>query len=247
MKKSHYPFLLGLFCSVLISHAQPSPGPTGPNLDAAAAKLFGENQAFSATMEFQGKDPQKGDAFTMPGKISFDSGKSRFEMDISQMKSSRLSPSAAAQMKEMGMETLVTIGRPDKKESYLVYPGLESYTVNPTTAAAGAPEDFKVETTELGKETVDGHPCVKNKAVVTDKQGAKHESTLWNATDLKNFPIKLVTTENGDTVTMSFKNISFAKPDAKQFEPPVAYTKYDDVSTMMRDQIMKKMSGAFGR
>src|SRR5207248_1768042 len=99
------------------------------------------------------------------------------------------------------------------KVSYLVYPGLESYAVSPTAAVAGAPEDFKVETTELGKETVDGHPCIKNKAVVTDKQGAKHESTLWNATDLKSFPIKIVTTENGNTATMSFKNISFAKPD----------------------------------
>jgi hypothetical protein len=51
--------------------------------------------------------------------------------------------------------------------------------------------DDKMEITELGKETVYGHSCVKNKAIVMDKQGDKHEFIVWNATDLKNFPIKI--------------------------------------------------------
>jgi len=40
-----------------------------------------------------------------------------------------------------------------------------------------------------------GRPsCVKNKVIVTDDKGDKHESTVWNATDLKNFPVKIETT-----------------------------------------------------
>ena len=246
--KKYLPFL-GLLCSVFIAHSQPAAaGPTGPTLDAAAAKLFGENQAFSATMEFQSKDPEKGDVVTMPGKISFDSGKSRFEMDLAEMKSSRMTPSTAAQMKQMGMSTIITISRPDKKAAYLVYPGLEAYVENPMNkSSAGTAADFKIETTELGKETVDGHPCIKNKAVVTDKDGNKHESTMWNATDLKNFPVKIVMAEGGNNATMSFKDIAFSKPDGKQFDPPANYTKYDDAATMMRTEIMKKMAGGLGR
>jgi len=245
MKKSHYAFFT-LLCSALIAYSQPAPAPAGPNFDAAAAKLFGDNQAFSATMEFQAKDPDKGDLVSMPGKISFDAGKSRFEMDLSEMKSSRMSASTAAQMKQMGMSTVITISRPDKKASYLVYPGLESYVENPLATANAKADDFKIETTELGKETVDGHPCVKNKAVVTDKDGNKHESTIWNATDLKNFPVKIVMNDGGNNATMAFKNVTFTKPDGKQFDPPADYTKYDDASTMMRDQIMKKMAAGFG-
>ena len=77
-----------------------------------------------------------------------------------------------------------------------------------------APADFKVETTELGKETVDGHPCVKNKVVVTDKESKQHESTVWNATDLKNFPVKIETGRERRHFDHAFKNISLTKPDA---------------------------------
>lgn len=245
MTKRIYWILLGFLSLTLAVHAQPA-APTGPNFDAATAKLFGKNQTFSANMELQTKDPEKGDLMTMPGKISFDTGKSRFEMDLTQLKSSRISQSEAEQMKQMGMETIVTIGRPDKQMSYLIYPGLQAYVANPTQTGKSnsATNDFKIETTELGKDTVDGHPCVKNKVVVTDKDGNQHESTVWNATDLKNFPVKVQMNENGNPATMTFKDISFSKPAASQFEPPADYTKYNDVSTMIRSEMMKKMSNA---
>ena len=103
-----------------------------------------------------------------------------------------------------------------------------------------------METTELGKDTVDGHDCVKNKVTVTDKEGKQHESTVWNATDLKNFPVKIVTTEQGNNGTMLFKNISMTKPAASNFEPPAGLTKYDNVQTMMQTEMMKKMGGGMG-
>jgi len=87
-------------------------------------------------------------------------------------------------MKQMGMDKTVRILRPDKKVEYLIYPGLQAYVEEAIkNADAARPEsDYTVETTELGKETVDGHACVKNKVTVTDKEGKKHECTVWNAT-----------------------------------------------------------------
>ena len=74
--------------------------------------------------------------------------------------------------------------------------GLKGYVEMPSqNPEISKPEsDFKLEMTELGKETVDGHPCVKSKATVTDKDGKKYESLVWNATDMKNFPVKIETT-----------------------------------------------------
>jgi hypothetical protein len=103
-----------------------------------------------------------------------------------------------------------------------------------------------METTELAKETVDGHACVKNKVVVTDEKGEKHESTTWNATDLKDFPIKIETTEQGTPMTMSFKNVKLAKPQASQFEPPAGFKKYDNFMTMMQEEMSKRMGGGAG-
>lgn len=221
---------------------------SGPHFDAAMAKLFGKNQSFSAAMEFQ-TDMGNGHNITMPGKMSFDNGKSRFEMNVSEMRGAAMPPGGAAQMKSLGMDTMVTISRPDLKLAYVVYPGLNSYTEMATKESSGStnPDDFKVETTELGKETVDGHDCAKNKVTVTDKDGNKHESTVWNASDLKNFPVKIVTSEGEKTATMLYKNVSFDKPATSLFDAPSGYTKYDNVQTMLQAEMMKKLGGASGK
>lgn len=219
-------------------------GATGPNLGGAMNKLFGDNQAFSAVMEFHTTGGSSGN-ITMPGKISFDTGKSRFEMNMSEMQGTKMPAGTAAQMKAMGMDTMITIARPDRKLAYLVYPGLNSYAEIPASDKSDNTDiaDYKIVTTELGKETVDGHACVKNKVIVTDKDGKAHESTVWNATDLKKFPIKIVSSEANQTVTMIYKNVSFAKPAATDFETPAGFTKYDNVQTMMQAEMMKKMGG----
>ena len=243
--KNHFHFLLfGALCLNLTTHAQPGPL-SRPQLGGAMDKLFGENQAFAATLEFQTTD-KSGNTITMPGKISFDAGKSRFEVNMADVQSGQMTPDAAAQMKSMGLDQMVMLARPDKKAAYLVYPALQSYVLNnlPETEPGTTNSDSKVETTELSKETVDGHPCVKNKVIITDKEGSGHESTVWNATDLKNFPVKIQTIEQGNNVTMLFKNVSIAKPAASLFEPPSGYTKYDSVQSMMMQQMMKHMVGS---
>lgn len=250
--KKHLPIivLITLGFGLLSAPAQFGPrsgAPSGPNFGGATGKLFGDNQAFTARLELQ-STTSSGDDITMPGKISFDSGKSRFEMSMAEMKGAKMKPGTAAQMKSMGLDQIITISRPDKKSACLIYPGLASYVDSPVTQteAAPAPGDYKIETTELGKDTVDGHDCVKNKVIVTDKDGNKHESTVWNATDLKNFPVKIQSNEGGQSSTMLFKDVSLERPDASVFEVPSGYTKYDDMPTMMRTEMMKKMVGGMG-
>lgn len=215
-----------------------------PNFGGALNKVFGANQTFSAQMEFQ-TSHGAGNAITMPGKMSFDSGKSRFEISMSEVQGSQMPAGSAAQLKAMGMDTIISISRPDLKLGYMIYPGLNSYAEMPThkTADTARPDDYKVETAETGKETVDGHDCTKKTVTVTDADNVKHEYTVWTAADLKGFPIKVVTTESGGTVTMRFKNVSLAKPDATLFDPPSGFTKYDNVQTMMQTEMMKKMGG----
>jgi hypothetical protein len=254
MKRIFLTLAVSAFCLFLIPvRAQPGMragmgGPSGPRLGGDMAKIFGENSAFSANLEMQSTGGPAGDGMTMPGKLAYLEGKSRFEMDMSQMKSSRMSPQAAEQMKQMGMDKMVAIARPDKKVSYLIYSGLQAYVENPIQDpdAAKPESDYKIETTELGKDTVDGHACVKNKVVVTDKEGKAHESTVWNATDLKKFPVKVETAENGMTVTMLFKDVKLTKPDIAQFDPPSGFKKYDSMMEMMQQEMMKRMGGGAG-
>lgn len=231
---------IALTCAV---HAQPG-HMSGPRFNGSTAKLFGDNQAFSADMETQ--VIAEGDqTMTMPGKLAFDGGKSRFEMDMGTAKGGQMSPVMVQHMKAMGMDKTTMISLPDKKLSYLIYPGLSAYVETPLQdpEAAKSASDFKMDTTEMGKETVDGHPCMKNKVVVTDDQGNKHESTVWNATDLKSFPVKIETSEQGHTMTMRFTNIKLGKPDDAVFDPPSDFKKYDSAQALMQQEMMKRMGG----
>lgn len=250
--------LQSLFVAVLgfslatATYAQPGGGmgggsPGGPNFGGSMSKLFGDNKTFSSSVEIQAKDGQAGDT-TIPGKLTFDDGKSRFEMDMTKMKNSKMPPGAAEQMKAMGMDSMVVISRPDKKLSYMVYAGLNAYVEMPLkeSDSAEAINKLNVETTELAKETVDNHPTVKNKVVITDDKGKKQEFTVWNASDLKSFPVKLEMTERGTVVTMLFKDVKLAKPEAKLFDAPAGLKKYDNMMTMMQEEMMKKMGGGGG-
>jgi hypothetical protein len=247
MKKYFSLLTAAMFCLGLSPvFAQPGPTPGGAGFDSAMTKLFGENSAFTATLESQIK-PKSGDLITMPGKISFDSGQARMEMNLATATGLKLPAGAADQMKSMGLDVMITVSLPAKKSVLLIYPGLQSYVDNPMPAAAAATNlNFKVTTTELGSETVSGHPCVKNKVFVIDAGGATNEFTVWNATDLKNFPMKIFRGGPEADVTMTFADVSLTKPAASLFEPPASYSRYDNVQTMMQTEIMKKMGGGLG-
>jgi hypothetical protein len=249
MKRLPLITLLGLLLfSPLLSVAQPGarPGAAGmknPRIDGSMGKLFGQNKGFTAEMEI--KTTQKGasDSMTIPGKLDFSDGKSRFEMNMAEAKGKALAGSAA-QLKQMGMDKMISIDRPDTKETLVIYPGLGGYTNMKLEETGGSKseDDYKVELTELDHETVDGHPCVKNKAVVSDKEGNRHESTVWNASDLNKFPVKIEQTDDDTLVTISFRNVKLVKPEATRFDPPSGLKKYDSLQAMMQEVMMKRFS-----
>jgi hypothetical protein len=86
---------------------------------------------------------------------------------------------------------------------------------------------------------VDGQPCIKNKFIITDLRGKDHESIVWKATDLNEFPIKIEAKEQGQAIIVLYKKISLTKPSASQFEPPVGFTKYDSMEAMIEQQMKK--------
>jgi Domain of unknown function (DUF4412) len=243
--KKYFPILASaiLCLGILPACAQFEAAPGVPQFGNGMDQLFGSNQTFSATMEMQMTNAANGNPTIMSGKMSFDKGSSRFETDMTEMKSGSMPPDAATQLKSMGLDRMVTISQPDKKVVYVIYPNAQTYAEMTAADTTATNDNSKVEITELGKETLDGHPCVKNKAVVTDQEGEEHEFIVWNATDLKNFPIKLQMNEQGNAITVSYKNISFAKPDASLFNPPTGYTKYGSVQEMMMQVMMKKIGG----
>jgi hypothetical protein len=245
--------LLVLVAALAGSTAVAQMGPMG-NIGSMAmnptmAKIFGISTSASAKAQFTINDASSGDSMQMEMVMSMLDGKTRMELDMTQVKSSKIPPNATIQMKRMGMDKMVIISLPQKKESLMIYPSMHAYAEMSTEqaqAAAQPNENMKIDKTSLGKESIDGHDCEKNKVVMTNDKGEHHEATVWNASDLKDFPLQMQIAENGSTVTIRFREVKLEKPDASLFDAPADFTKYDSPQVLFQTEIMKRATGGGG-
>jgi len=209
------------------------------------AKIFGKNEAFTATADMTIVDKSRTEPLQMETAYAVLKGNVRTEMDMTTMKGVNMPPEAVAQMKQMGMDRTISIYRGDKKLMYLVYPGLKGYCeIDPAKASPTdktGQKEPKVEITPIGKETVDGHPCVKNKITITTDDGNQHEIIAWKASDMNDFPIKTEIQSGGATITTHFRDIKMTAPDASLFDPPSDFKAYGSLQEMMMANIQRMM------
>lgn len=213
-------------------------------INAALTKLFGAHTNFSARADMRvfGKD-RKEKSFT-PMNFAMLDEKVRIEINLAEMRSDTLPTNAAAAMKQIGLDRAITVSRPDTKTSQLIFPGIQAYINTPL--AKEELETYKKNPrpriAPLGNETLDGHACVKSKITFINDSGKANEATVWNAPDLKNFPIQILTKEKDDTVIIRFRQVQLVRPDARQFETPTGYKQYDSVQTLMLGLVAKMPS-----
>jgi hypothetical protein len=210
-----------LVLTALSGSAQVAGTPAG--LGGSLTKLFGDNKAFTAKAEARLLDKAQNETMRMPMDFVLLDDNIRIEIDMAQMKG--------------------------KKLIYVIYPDQKSLLSMPMPKAdaEAATKSPNIQKTALGKETIEGHACVKNKVAITDDQGQTMEATTWNATDMKDFPIQIQTAEKDNISIVLFKDVQLARPDAKQFEPPAGYAQYTDQAEMMQGIIKKMMGGGEGK
>ena len=231
-------FLSAIFATAILATSSFAQGmfgrPVIPN--EQLAKLFGKNSAFSADASMTVNETSGKVMQGMQMSFAMLDGKVRTEIDMTKM-GGTLPPEALAHMKQMGMGRTVTIFLPTKNVMYMIYPGMKSYceiTPPNTTAATTAGKELKLEKTTLGHETIDGHDCTKVKVTGTEENGRTFEWLMWQAADLKEFPVKIeMTAEKGTMVTILYHNINQNKPDATLFVPPSDFTRYGSMQEMM--------------
>jgi len=236
--------LTRLFAALLIplsAHAFWGSDPT--DTSEVLAQLFGKNTAFTATANMSVKNRKGKETQAAEMEYAFLDGKLRIEIDMTKTKAGAKRPEQMGAMADMGLGKMVTLVRPDKKTTYIVYPGLKAYCEAPKTLATKSDGTApKMDRTELGKETIDGHPCTKSKVVLTDTAGKAIEMRVWNATDLRDFPLQTEMDTDDGTVVTTFKNVKLVKPDAAQFDPPTNFTRYDSVQEMMMQSMQQMLN-----
>jgi hypothetical protein len=234
--------LLSLFAVfVCASPAFAQMSGSGQSYNSGMDELFTANPVFSATMQTVINGPQG--TMNVTSTMVYDHGNSRSEMNMANVSGPNLPPNAAAQMKALGMDVVVTIATTAKTNIVTIYPNLKAYvsTALPPSAANTAKPDVQI--TKLGNDTVAGHPCVKNKVTVTE-DGQAHEFTAWNATDLNNFPVQISIAEQGMSATMTYQNVSFGNVSTSQFRPPSGFKNYDSIPELMQAAMASRAGGA---
>jgi hypothetical protein len=224
--KARLPIVLSLV--VLAASAAFAQAPSGgapTSINSAFVKLFGATGPFTAKVEALVLDPSQKETVRLPMDFAFLDGKVRLEIDLARMQSKDLPASTITGLKERGMDRVISVFRPDKKATYVMYPGIQSYVTVPVPKgeAEVSETSLKLEKSALGNETLAGHACVKNKSVVKNGQAPVFEAVTWNAADLKDFPLQIEIRDKRSTVRMLFTQVRFTKPDAKQFDPPANY------------------------
>ena len=234
MKKFFARVLAVLLASAGVAFAQ-------MDMPGSPAGMFGDVKAFTAKSDVRVFDKDQKEKISTPMGFALLDGKMRVDIDISQMTNKDVPAAAYASMRQFGMDHVASIFRPDKKVGYIIFPGMQSYLKMPLPKEELEvyKKNPKLEKTVLGKETLDGHPCVKNRVVMTDDQGRKHEATVWNASDLKDFPVKIQTTEKDNMIILRYHQIQLVRPAAQQFEVPAGFKAYDDMPSLMQGVMMK--------
>lgn len=225
-------FCLGLLAMVLMALSAVAQMP-GPGANSAMIKLFGDNLAFTSRATIQVAGSNRMIWLQMPSTFSGADTKLRVDVDLNQLQSRAVDPKMIAHYKQVGLDRVTSVIRPDRKTTYIIYPGVQSYANMPLSEEDAQVVNQKLEKKPLGKETVDGHPCVKNLSTVKSPKGTVLiQAVTWNATDLKDFPVQIQTQENGNTTMMHFQQVSLVKPTPGLFEPPSGYRKFGDAEDL---------------
>ena len=72
----------------------------------------------------------------------------------------------------------------------------------------------------VGTDTVDGHPCKVEMMTVTPKTGQPTKMKVWEADDLKGFPVKVEIESSHGPMAVEYKDVSFSEPPASLFTHP---------------------------
>jgi hypothetical protein len=211
--------VLALFLQSLAAFGQMP----GTGVTSAMVKLFGDN-AFTAQAEVRVMNSNHVVWLQMPSAFASADTKLRLDVDVKLIKSSSIPAAMIGMAQQAGKDRVTSVIRPDKKATYIIYPNAKSFSTMPLSGADAEITTQKLEKKELGKETLDKHPVVRNISTVKNsKGGVVLQATTWNATDLNGFPIQIELKENGFSTIMHFININMVKPDSRLFDIPAGY------------------------
>jgi len=202
-------------------------------------KLIGSNATFSATAQIRGKGRDSSSNFKMTVQYKLLQGMLRTEMNPSKDTDEKHLTSDQLRLRELGLDHMIYVVLPSLKQKYLIFPTVKSYCVVPMTyfERNHSLDNFRIE--KLGEEQLDGHPCVHSKVTAMNEFVEDVAADVWQATDLKNFPVKLEFKLKDAIFIMSFTDVKLTDPDFELFQPPQEFQRFPDLGALKQDALKR--------
>lgn len=212
-----------------------APGGLPPGFHHALFDVLTGGPAFSGRAKIgmsNGTDQNPG---TISCNIAFLSDKMRVDVD-SFDPGTNVPPAEAANVKNIRSSILL---RPDRNRMYLIFPQFRAYVELSYSRGAGQdPVPPAVITRNpLGKEAVGIQPCLKSQWNISEVNGDTYDLTVWNATNLDNFPIQIRL--GPPTALLEFEDLHMQAPDSGLFETPSGYVRYEGVKEILSKELDK--------
>ncbi len=142
-------------------------------------------------------------------------------------------------VENVGMKGIVTITNGDTKKSIMLNMNKKLYyeesIKQQDNMMSYYEPDMVVDKKKIGTEKIDGHPCNKFDVVYYRKSNPKdkHKAIIWEAIDLKDFPIKMEFAGPQGKTTIMYKDIKLGAAKASMFEVPKGYKKVNSTQEVM--------------
>lgn len=232
--------------SMLGAHGQGGLPGGNVGFNATVAMLFNDIPAFSANVETAITNKAENSRMTLPMKMQKREDLFRLEVDLTKMKGSSALIASLAAIQNIGMARMASVVSTRDKEMMVMFPELKFYTRVALSEVDVPTGDFKVSKKAGGKETINGQPCVRQQVTLTAADGKKTEATTWEATPLKNFPIRMLFRPEGSSMAMNFNGVDLNAPSPETFSVPKEYRAFDSISSLMQEamtQVLKRGGG----
>lgn len=216
-----------------------------PFFAAALSEFISDSRAFTARAELQ-LPAVKGDApLVLPFTMATLYGRMRWDLNASQLKQSSLPPEAAGLLQQFNLDRVVFIKNPDQN-ALVALPGQKAYAEiprqsNPDLENQAELKMGRLEKKYVGKEVVDGHPCEVYRLILPEDKAKTEEAAVWQATDLKDLPVRIRIKIKDDVYGLQLRNINYKDPDPRAFDKPTTFTQYPSVDAMLQSVLLKSL------
>jgi len=215
-----------------------------PFLAAALSEFFPDSRDYTAQAQLLLPGQERGDS--IPIGLAVSGGRMRWQLNLDRARSSRLPDERIAMLKAMQLDSIVVWLKPDE-DLTVALPRLKAWAKSPVPKAKGLQDNAQdkvggMKKTAVGKETIDGRPCIKYMLTVPGENDPAQVALTWEATNLQNLPVKILVKTDGKVHGFLLRNVRLGKVDEQFFKPPADYTRRESVAALLQEGLLRGLA-----